>query len=411
MTLYNGVGEKHMAKTPLTPTAAEVIKSLMSTNKKEFANLVVLSESKTSVITEYISTGSYALNKIISGDPRKGIPVGLITAFAGESSTGKSFICANVAREAQKQGFIVIYVETENSPIGDMLTKVGADSENIIKPEGCFTIAAVKNNLVKTLRAIHEQYPDSKILVILDSLGNLVSDKQLYGDIEDNKIGHDQGMKAKELKALSAILTQELGRCNGTMLVANHIYLKPGQNPKIPPEEVFSGGSGFLYTASVIVYMHKRTEREEEENQATGKDEKRAVGVFLRGMTKKNRIVPEGKKGEFHVSFRSGMNKWYGLLEEALVHGFLEESSAGFYNVKHLDKKVRVGELYKDEVWQPIFDQLCDKIAASTAYSSAADDVLNELGNETAKIAEKAAEEADEVDNTTKKRGRKSKKK
>jgi RecA/RadA recombinase len=386
----------------------------MTKDKKEFANLVVLSESKTSVVSEWISTGSYALNKIISGDPRKGIPVGLITAFAGESSTGKSFICANVAREAQKQGFIVIYVETENSPVGDMLTKVGADSENIIKPEGCFTIAAVKNNLVKTLRAIHEQFPTSKILVILDSLGNLVSDKQLYGDIEDNKIGHDQGMKAKELKALSAILTQELGRCNGTMLVANHIYLKPGQNPKIPPEEVFSGGSGFLYTASVIVYMHKRTEKEEEENQATGKDEKRAVGVFLRGMTKKNRIVPEGKKGEFHVSFRSGMNKWYGLLEEALVHGFLEDTG-GFYKVKHLDKKFREGELYKDEIWAPIFNELCDKIAAASSYSSVADDVLNDLGAEEAKKAEKsdkdaakaAAEEAE--DNTS--RGRKASKK
>lgn len=388
-----------------TPTALDIIKALKAKDKKEFGSLVVVSESKTSTVTEWISTGSYALNKIISGDPRKGIPAGLITALAGETSTGKTFICANVAREAQKLGYIVIYVETENSPIGDVLKNMGADPDNIVKPEGCFTIAAVKNNLVKTLRAIHEEYPESKILVILDSLGNLVSDKQLYGDIEDNKIGHDQGMKAKELKALSAILTQELGRCNGTMLVANHVYLKPGANPSMPPEEVFSGGSGFLYTASVIVYMHKRTEKEEEENLATGKKENRAVGIILRGMTKKNRIIPEGKKGEFHVSFRTGMNKWYGLLEEALIHGFFVEGGAGYYEVKHLGKKVRIGELYKDEVWLPIFDELCNKIAETTAYSSAADDALESVLENTKETKTVESEEKEE-----KKRGRPAKK-
>jgi len=158
------------------------------------------------------------------------------------------------------------------------------------------------------------------------------------------------------------------------MVVINHVYLKPGQNPALPPEQVFSGGSGFLYTASVIVYMHKRTEKDEEENLATGKTVKRAVGVFIRGSTKKNRIIPEGKTGEFHISFANGMNKWYGLLEDALQFGFIEEASQGWYNIKHLNKKVRTGELYSDEHWQPIFNELCEKIAESTAYKSLVDE-------------------------------------
>jgi RecA/RadA recombinase len=362
-----------------TPTAAEVIKALKNANKKEFSDVMVLSDSKTSKVTEWISTGSYSLNKVISGDPRKGIPAGLITAFAGEESTGKSYLGANITREAQKNGYIVIYIETENSPIGEMLTKVGADPENIIKPEGCFTIANVKNSLVKILRETNKQFPDSKILVVLDSLGNLVSDKQLYGDIEDNKIGHDQGMKAKELKALAAILTAELGRCNGTMVVINHIYLKPGQNPALPPEQVFSGGSGFLYTASVIVYMRKSVQKEESESLATGKKVKNTVGVIIKGTTKKNRIIPEGKVGEFHISFQRGMNKWFGLLEDALLYGFIEEASAGWYNIKHLNKKVRTGELYKDENWEPIFEKLCEKIAESNRYISATDGLIEDI--------------------------------
>lgn len=387
------------------PSAADVIKALKTADKKEFGEVIVLNDSKTASVKEYISTGSYALNKIISGDPRKGIPVGLITAFAGEESTGKSYLGANITREAQKAGFIVVYVETENSPMADMLTKVGADPDNIIKLENTFTISEVKNKLVKTLREIHKQFPESKILVVLDSLGNLVSDKQLYGDIENDKVGHDQGMKAKELKALSAIITTELGRCNGTMVVINHIYLKPGQNPALPPEQVFSGGSGFLYTASVIVYMHKRHEKEETENLVTGKTEKQTVGVFIRGRTKKNRLVPEGKQVEFHISFHKGMNKWYGLLEDALQHGFIEEASAGWYIIKHLDKKIRTGELYKDENWEPIFNDLCNKIADANRYVSVAEDISADLLQEENK--ENVVE--DVSDDGESKRGRKKK--
>jgi RecA/RadA recombinase len=399
------------------PTAADVIKALKQADKKEFSDLVVLSESRSSFVKEWISTGSYALNKIISGDPRKGIPVGLITALAGEESTGKSYLGANITREAQKDGFVVIYIETENSPIGEMLTKVGADPENIIKPENCFTIADVKNNLVKVLRETHKQFPSAKILVILDSLGNLVSDKQFYGDIDKDKIGNDQGMKAKELKAFAAILTTELGRCNGTMVVINHIYIKPGQNPAMPPEHVFSGGSGFLYTSSVIVYMYKRAEKEEKEKKknADGEEEvvkkaRKTIGVFLRGTTKKNRIIPEGKTGEFHISFQNGMNKWFGLIDDAIQYGFIEYDD-GWFNVKHLGKRIRAGELYTNVVWQPIFDQLCDKIAENNRYIPASEGLLegvDDLSETTEKIDDvNNSVEGDEKDEAPKKRGRK----
>ena len=254
-----------------------------------------------------------------------------------------------------------------------------------------------------------------KLLVVLDSLGNLVSDKQFYGDIDKDKVGHDQGMKAKELKALSAILTTELGRSNGTMVVINHIYLKPGQNPALPPEQVFSGGSGFLYTASVIVYMHKRAEKEEKEKDADGeviKKARKTIGVFIRGTTKKNRIIPEGKTGEFHISFGNGMNKWYGLLEDAVQYGFIEEQPGWFF-VKHLDKKIRLSDLYKDDVWKPIYEELCNKIAESNRYISASEGLIDGIDNlsddkkPVENTGETGEEEPEEESGSPKKRGRK----
>ena len=66
--------------------------------------------------TDWISTGNHALNYLISGDFYKGIPLGKVTVFAGESGSGKSYICSgNIIREAQKQDIFVILVDSENA--------------------------------------------------------------------------------------------------------------------------------------------------------------------------------------------------------------------------------------------------------------------------------------------------------
>ena len=71
--------------------------------------------------TDWISTGSYALNYLISGDFHKGVPLGKVTVFAGESGAGKSYICAgNIVKAAQDQGIFVVLIDSENA-----LMKVG----------------------------------------------------------------------------------------------------------------------------------------------------------------------------------------------------------------------------------------------------------------------------------------------
>ena len=66
--------------------------------------------------TDWISTNNYALNYLISGDFHKGVPLGKVTVFAGESGAGKSFICSgNLVKNAQDQGIYVILVDTENA--------------------------------------------------------------------------------------------------------------------------------------------------------------------------------------------------------------------------------------------------------------------------------------------------------
>ena len=66
--------------------------------------------------TDWISTGNYALNYLISGDFNRGVPLGKVTVFAGESGAGKSYICSgNIIKNAQEQGIYVVLIDSENA--------------------------------------------------------------------------------------------------------------------------------------------------------------------------------------------------------------------------------------------------------------------------------------------------------
>jgi RecA/RadA recombinase len=79
--------------------------------------------------TDWISTGNYALNYLISGDFNKGVPLGKVTVFAGESGSGKSFICSgNLVRHAQQQGIYVVLIDSENALDEKWLHALGVDT-------------------------------------------------------------------------------------------------------------------------------------------------------------------------------------------------------------------------------------------------------------------------------------------
>jgi RecA/RadA recombinase len=357
-----------MAKQEAKNKVQEILKGLQK--NKKFSDLQTM--DATSSVNEWISTGSYVLNKIISGDYRKGLPVGKITALAGEPSVGKSFICGKVIAEAQKAGFIVILIDTENSYTPEFIKNLGGDPEEII-PVPCATTTDVKNQFIPLLRQLHTDNPDEKFLVILDSLAGLATEKQLGGDIDDGKVGHDQGMKAKDLKLLATVLMHEIPKNNATLLVTNHIYLKPGQNPSIPPEHVFTGGNGFIYACSTIVYLYKKQEKTEEKEGFSGKNVKKPNGMFIRGKTVKNRFIAEGIQGEMYVNFVKGMNKWYGLGEDASEFGYIKKNG-GWVEIAHLEgKKIREGQLYKDEIWNPIFEELSQKVVDKLKFKPVQD--------------------------------------
>ena len=129
--------------------------------------------------TDWISTGNYALNYLVSGDFNRGIPLGKVTVFAGESGAGKSFICSgNLVRNAQEQGIYVILIDTENALDEEWLKALGVDTSEgkLLKLNMAMIddVAKMISEFVKEYRTLPEE-DRPKVLFVLDSLGMLLT--------------------------------------------------------------------------------------------------------------------------------------------------------------------------------------------------------------------------------------------
>lgn len=359
-----------MAKSKVTDAAsraANFLKELKDTDKAR-----LLADSKANVV-DFISTGSYSLNRILSGSYFKGIPSNRLVALHGPSSCGKSLIAGCSAREAQKKGYQIIYYDTENAIDKDFCERLGIDYDSVIirYPE---TISEFRNMAVSDMKLWREKNGEYPVFLVCDSIGNLMGTKE-RNDIEAGKDASDMGQRAKELRTCARALTMNCGKFNIPMVVVNHSYEQAASNPMAASQRKMSGGEGFVYSCTMIVEL-KKSQIKEAEKDAAGKSTKVVRGVILRATTQKNRIVPEGLKAEIYLNFKTGLSKYYGLLNDALEHGFFEKSSTRIV-VKHLDKKLFEKHLYKKEnleVWDPILEDLNSSVEKSISFADSIED-------------------------------------
>jgi len=325
----------------------------------EFAE--VMEYSTLGNIKEYISTGSLTLNNIICGDLRGGIPSGRITTLMGKSGTGKSFIAAKIVKEAQDKDYDVIWFDSENATDKHFLKRLGIDTTRVIYLP-ISTIEEFRNQTFKILEKFEAKGIDQgrKLLIILDSLGNLCSEKELE-DVAKGHNANDMGLRAKIIKSMTRVLTPMLARLNVPLIVVNHTYMAAGS---YVPEEIPAGGEGVNYLSSIMVLLTKKRLKESKE------DVKTVTGNILKALTKKNRLVPEFQRAEVKVDFEKGVDKYFGLLPFALKCGAIKEEGRK-YTVDHMpDKKLWERELYCDDVFEPIFDIINEYLKDHNKFSS-----------------------------------------
>ena len=257
---------------------------------------------------KFITTGVYLLDAALSGKLLGGgFATNRITAFAGESGAGKSFICYSCVKHAQKAGYSVIYIDTEQAIDLEDVSKYGIDPSlekfRLIRSNKVEDVNMVLTQLIDDLK---EQklagYELPKLMIVLDSLGQMASNKEkadlLKGDIKQDMT------KAKALGSMFRSINTDLGFLDIPMIVCNHTYL----TMDLFPQEKLKGGNGLLYSASVIGFMSKsKLKTGEEDDMDLGQS-----GISVLFKTAKNRMA-KPKKIRFDISFAHGMNPYTGL--------------------------------------------------------------------------------------------------
>ena len=263
-------------------------------------------------ITQYVDTGSYILNGLLSGSIFGGLPSNKITALAGESSTGKTFFALSVVRHFLETDpdAGVIYFESESAISKQMIESRGIDSRRmIIVP--VTTVQEFRTQAVKIVDKYLKQKDDRKpLMFVLDSLGMLSTSKEL-ADSAEGKDTRDM-TRAQVVKAIFRILTLKLGKANVPLLVTNHTYDVVGAY--VPTKEM-GGGSGLKYAASTIIYLSKKKEKD-------GKD---VIGNIVKAKAAKSRLTKENASVDTRLYFDArGLDKYYGLLELGEKYGVFE---------------------------------------------------------------------------------------
>ena len=322
-----------------------------------------LNENTLSTVKEWIDTGSMALNAIVSGSIHGGIPMGRITGLVGPQACGKTLIANKVMANAQKKGMHVVYFDTENALDPETASNLGCDTSKI-KHCPIEIIEDCRNQIVKFLKNVVDNKLQGKVMIVIDSLGNLISAREAK-IIEDGKDSADMGARAVALKSMLRAITHAAAKANAPVLFTNHVYDNPAAlYPTLIKNQ--SGGSGPLYMSSVLVQMSTKQERVGKSDNKNSNDEvtplsKDVNGLTMRALTTKNRFVPPFLECEMYLNFRSGLNKYSGLLEMAEGYGVLEKQ--GHRHVLNGD----VLGFYKDwrnenSIWDKILPLLDEKL-------------------------------------------------
>ena len=272
--------------------------------------------------TDWISTGNYALNYLISGDFNKGVPMGKVTVFAGESGAGKSYICSgNIVKAAQDQGIFVVLIDSENALDEAWLHALDVDTseEKLLKLNMSMIddVAKTISTFMTDYKAMNEE-DRPKVLFVIDSLGMLLTptdvDQFNKGDMKG-----DMGRKPKALTALVRNTVNMIGSHNVGLVCTNHTY---ASQDMFDPDDKISGGQGFIYASSIVVAMKKLKLKEDED----GNKISQVMGIRAGCKVMKTRYAKPFEGVQVKIPYETGMNPYSGLLELFEAKGLIVKS-------------------------------------------------------------------------------------
>ena len=283
---------------------------------------------------EYIDSGSFIFNALISGSIHGGFSGNKITAIAGESSTGKTFFSLAVVRNFldTNPDAAVLYFDTESAITRSLLQDRGIDTDRVV----VLNVVTIEEFRTKALQCADKymKQPEkdrAPMMFVLDSLGMLSTEKEITDALAEKNV-RDM-TKSQLVKGAFRMLTLKLGQANVPLIVTNHTYDVIGAY--VPTKEM-GGGSGLKYAASTIIYLSKKKE----------KDGKEVIGNLIKAKTAKSRLSKENQEVTVRLFYdERGLDRYYGLLELGELGG-LWKNVAGRYEIQ--GKKLYAKEILKN---------------------------------------------------------------
>ena len=307
----------------------------------------------------YVDTGSFIFNALVSGSISGGLSGNKITAIAGESSTGKTFFALAVVKNFldTNPNASCIYFDTESAITRSLLQERGIDTDRVV----VMNVVTIEVFRQKALQIVDKYMKQSEsdrqpMMFVLDSLGMLSTEKEINDALADKQV--KDMTKSQLVKGAFRMLTLKLGQAGIPMIVTNHTYDVIGS---MYPTKEMGGGSGLKYSASTIIFLSKRKEKD-------GKD---VIGNIIHCKTQKSRLSKENQMVDVRLFYdERGLDRYFGLLELG-EQGGMWKNVAGRYEIdgKKLYAKQILAEpekYFTEEVMQKL-----DVIARGTfSYGS-----------------------------------------
>ena len=299
----------------------------------------------------WYSSGNYVLNYISSGNFDHAVPQGRITALAGPSGSGKSFVACNIAREAQAKDTFVLMIDSENALDDSFTSKIGINVTEDYDYKSVVTI----DDTIALLSAFVGGYKDAygsaedapKVLIIIDSLDMLLTETE-FSNMNSGEIKGDQGQRAKQIKAFLRNMVQQIKQLNIAMIVTTHVYaanrdaILSGQSDGL---WVINGAVKFSLSHLILLTKLKL------------KDGKEITGIKMKCQPVKTRFTKPFQDVVIEVPYESGMDPYSGLVDVAKSVGVLKKKGS-YVVIDGTDTQFYAKDVapYADEIFQRIGD-------------------------------------------------------
>ena len=328
----------------------------------------VLSESKFFNEKDMVPTHVPMMNVALSGSIDGGLAPGL-TILAGPSKHFKTSFALVMASAYLKQypESVILFYDSEFGSPQSYFEQYDIDPARVLHTP-ITNVEELKFDLVNQLEGLSR---DDRVCIVVDSIGNLASKKELEDAINEKSVADMS--RAKSLKGLFRMCTPYLAMKNIPMIAVNHTYKEIGLFPK----DIVGGGTGLYYSADNIWIIGRQQEKKGTEIE----------GYHFIINVEKSRYVKEKSKIPITVTWDGGLLSHSGLLNVAIAGGYIRSPSTGWYSIvdrdsgELLSSKVRAKDTLHPEFWLQILQETDFKQFVKQKYSIGGS-LSNEIGGE-----------------------------